>query len=396
MKTRNKVRSGKPWTRRTFLKYTGAAAAALLTGCGDDTKDIPFINPASPDDTARPPRPEPIGNRVVAVNDNQVTTWDGRQTWYGSDSFVSQARVDQMVREGVLSLTGKETEAEAWARIVWGYGRGKKISVKINENNSISGGNVIDPLPQILKALVKGLKDGGIDESDIWFLEPSRTIVDRIAEPVKTAYPGVTFYGAEKTEYSSACTWDSSSSALTIRHKDSALGTSRLPDQLGASTYLIHMPIMKAHGMAGITLTYKNLFGLFEASAIPKFHDTFFNESNNPMVEIYANSNVAGKTVLILADGIYGNWVNNHTAPTPWVNTFGDGLWPKRIFVSKDPVAVDCVMHDFLNWEKDLSARDETYIVQAARAGHGTREHWNNPTDKKYSTIDFVQREMSS
>lgn len=383
-------------SRRTFLKYAGAAAGLFLTGCGDNKKAGLYINPASPAGNA-PPAPGATLSRVVAVKDDKVTTWDGKQAWYGSDSFVNQAHIDQMIKEGVFSLTGQQTEPAAWSQIIPQYGKGKKIAIKINANNAISGGNAIDPLPQLLKALAGGLKAGGIDESDIWFLEPSRPVVERIAKPVKAAYPGVTFYCASQTDYTSACTYDSKDPSLAIEHRHAGISTSKLPDQLGSSSYLIHMPIMKAHGMAGITLTYKNLFGLFESSTIPKFHKSFFYASNNPMVEIYANRNIAGKTVLILADGIYGNWVNNHTAPAAWVNAFKQERWPKRIFLSKDPVALDSVLYDFLNWEKkNLSVRDETYIAQAAKAKQGARDHWNNPTDKKYSLIDFVQREINS
>ena len=378
-------------SRRAFLKC-GAAAGLFLAGCGD--------NSSNSNTKAEPPNPDqaeqgPGRSRVVAVKDDAVTTWDGEQIWYGSDSFVHQDRLDAMVKEGVMALTGQASEAAAWARIITGYQKGKKISIKPNANNAGAGGNVIDPLPQLLKALVKGLKAGGADESDIWFIEASRKIDDRIAEPVKTAYPGVSFYGSSATAYSSACTYTTADPSLIIGHAAPGLGNSRLPDQLGFSSYFIHMPIMKAHGMAGITLTYKNLFGLFERSVIPKFHKVFFNKTDSPFVEIYGNGHVGGKTVLILGDGIYGNWEFNYTEPRRW-SVFGDQSWPKRIFLSRDPVAIDCVMYDFLQWQRQgLAERYETCMVAGADANQGTRDHWNNAMEKKYSLIDFVQRDIT-
>lgn len=382
------------YSRRGFLKC-GVAAGLFLAGCGGDAG----VNPEPPN-TAQTDPPgqtgqEPDLNRVVAVNDDTVSTWDGKQIWYGSDSFVRQDRLDEMVKEGVMALTGRASEAAAWARIIPGYGKGKKISIKPNANNSGAGGNVIDPLPQLLKALVKGLKAGGVDETDIWFLEPSRTIDDRVAEPVKTAYPGVSFYGTYATDYSSACTYDSADQSLVISHAAPGLSDSRLPDQLDFSTYLIHMPILKAHGMAGITLTYKNLFGLLRGYSMSKFHTHFFETVDSPFVEIYGNGHVKDKTVLIIGDGVYGNWRNNSTEPVPWT-VFGNHSWPKKIFLSRDPVAVDCVMYDFLQWERqDLDDRDETSIIAGANANQGTRDHWNNAGEKKYGVIDFVQRDIT-
>lgn len=366
------------FSRRDFLKYTGGAAAFCLTGNWWKGKKA-FAHGAA-------------GNKVVVVKDDQSTTWDGSSYWYGSDSYVNQSRLDDMLKEGVKSLTGQSTESAAWNQIIPTYSSGDKIAVKMNMNNGGSGGNVIDPLPQLLKALVKGLKARGIAESDIWFIEPSIGIVNRVAQPVKQAYPGVTFYGAYWTPYSSACTYNSSDSSLTIEHGHPNISNSRLPDQTGSSTYLIHMPIIKAHGLAGITFTYKNLIGLFQRPTIPKFHNYFFNTSNNPLVEIYDSIHVGGKTCLIIGDGIYGNWVNNYTAPSEW-SVFGND-WPKRIFLATDPVAIDCVMYDFLDWETTRTAQHETCMVQAADAGQGTRDHWNNPTDRSYSAIDFIERDM--
>jgi uncharacterized protein (DUF362 family) len=357
-------------SRRVFLKCC-AAAGLFMAGCGGDSGGQQ-------------------SGRVVAVNDDGVTTWDGSRLWYGSDSFVHQDRLDEMVRQGIMALTGQGSETAAWARILPGYHKGNKISIKLNANNAGRGGNVIDPLPQLMKTVVRGIKAGGVDESDIWFIEASRGIDDRIASPVRAAYPGVSFYGAHPTAYSSACTYTSSDSGLVVSHAAPGLNSSKLPDQLGLSTFLIHMPIMKAHGMAGITLTYKNLFGLFQASAIPKFHNAFFNTASSPFVEIYGNRHVGGKTALIIGDGIYGNWENNFSDPPRW-SVFGDQLWPKRIFFSTDPVAVDCVMFDFLQWQRqDLTAQAETYIIAAAEANQGTRDHWNNPNEKRYGAIDFV------
>lgn len=204
-------------SRRAFLKCAGAAAGGLfLAGCRD-SKNADSSNIIPPPPPAAPPTAR---SRVVAVNDNTVTTWDGSKDWYGSDSVVDQSRVDQMVKEGIIALTGQTAETAAWGHVIPAYSKGKKISVKINGNNCGFGDDLIDPLPQLLKALVKGLKAGGVDESDIWFMEPSRTINNKVAQPVKATYPGVTFYGGSATAYSSACTYNSSDPGLTVRHED--------------------------------------------------------------------------------------------------------------------------------------------------------------------------------
>ncbi len=86
-----------PCSRRTFIKYGGVAAGLLLAGCGSKKSEplntIPAPGQGSGGNGTVP------NSKVVAVHDHAVTTWDGTQNWYGSDSFVNQARVDEMVKE---------------------------------------------------------------------------------------------------------------------------------------------------------------------------------------------------------------------------------------------------------------------------------------------------------
>ena len=210
---------------------------------------------------------------------------------------------------------------------------------------------------------------------------------------VKNAYPNVEIYEAYRASYR-ACTWTSGDSSLTINHTDPNITDSKYPDQLLDLTYFIQVPQLKAHGAYGVTFTYKNLLGLLVRSTIPRIHNYIYNASNNPLVDLYGNTHVIDKTVLIVGDGIYGNYTNNWTAPSKW-SVFG-GDWPKRLFFATDPVAIDCVMYDYVDWQNNRTAQHENYLLAAANAGHGTRDHWNNPTDKTYAAIDFVHIDMEN
>jgi hypothetical protein len=53
-------------------------------------------------------------------------------------------------------------------------------------------------------------------------------------------------------------------------------------------------------------------------------------------------------------------------------------------------------MYDFLDWQNQRMAMHENYILCAANADQGTRDHWNNPYDKTYSVIDFVEVDMQN
>lgn len=366
-------------TRRTFLKGTIGTA---LAGCVLHAKRVEAAN-----------------NRVVWVRDANVTTWNGSSNWFGSDTYVSQTRVDNMIAEGVKRLTGQATELGAWQTIIPTYSAGTKIGLKTNWNSYTFGTNVTNPTPQVTNAVIRGLKLRGVAESDIWLIDASNGQDGQYISEVHDLYPGVYYY----TDYGRDAhpganvvsrTFSSSDPSLTVAFTNPAITDLRMADQFSTLTHLIHMPIFRAHGSYGVTLTYKNLFGVFVRTDIPSLHAYISTLTDNALVDIFANSNVGGKTRLIIGDGIYGNYTNNTSIPTKW-GIFGTD-WPKSIFLSTDPVAIDSVMWDFINWQSPKAASFEYYLHEAASHGQGSHGHWNNPTEKKYSVIDFVQIDMEN
>lgn len=334
-------------------------------------------------------------SRVVTVHDSQVTSWNGSSLWFGSNSYVSQSAVDAMVRAGVLALTGQPAEVDAWSSLLPSASASTKVGIKINSNNGELGprNNDIDWTPQVVNAVIKGLKARGFSESNISVMDPSRGRSAGYSGLVTASFPNVKMYGSgwQDPPFLSA-TYTSADSSLTVAHPCGG-PASKLPDQLLDLEYQIQIPIMKVHGF-GVTLTYKNLLGYKGENTILALHDYMMLSSRNPLVDLYANMNIKNKTKLIVGDGIYGHSVRNYGGlPPPRWSVLGND-WPKRLFFATDPVAIDCVMYDFLNWENPRSADDENYIICAANANHGTRDHWNNPRDKNYTMIDFIQREI--
>ncbi len=370
--------------RRTFLK--GVLGLGLVSLLGSSKKT--FAHGAA-------------GNRVVVVRDNLVSTWDGSTYWYGDPAYTNQSRCNEMVNQGLMSLTGQSTELDAWTALIPAYNSGTKVAIKINENNAGAGGNIIDPLPQLINAVINGLKLRGFADSEIWVIEPSSTMDQRLVNGIRNVYPNVWIWDNNGGRTGHRITWTSSESTLTVHHASSNLADSKLPDQLDSVSYFIHMPILKRHGQCSVTFTYKNLFGMFQRSTIPKYHEFLpitgehFAEQKDPCVDFYQNTQISTKSCLVIGDGIYGDKSSNQAVPAKWT-VFGNDF-PKRLFFATDKVAIDCVMWDFMKWEvPSIAGSGERYMQLAADAGLGTRDHWNNPTEKRYSLIDFVQIDMGN
>ena len=382
----NNCKFNKAVSRREFFKKSALIAGGILGyALGTKSRHTHSYTPGV------------TGNRVVWVHDENATFWDGVTGYYGD--YVDQSRVNAMMEKGITELTGESSGVSAWQQIIPDYSPGEKIAIKININNH-GNDNIIDALSQPINAVIAGLKSIGVLESDIYVMEPSREFPSRIGEPVLSAYPEVLlwerYYGGG---IGNPVTFDSGDPSLAIDHSHPSLSDSYLPDQLGEATYLINMPIIKGHGTstgAGVTLAFKNNFGFF--SDIAKFHPYTFVASPdysydmNPLHDIYLNSHIKDKTVLIVGDALFGDRYSNAGVPEVW-NTFDDEF-PNSIFLGTDPVSIDSVMFDFLNAEITRQNGTALYLQRAMELELGTHEHWNNPTDKEYSVIDFQKIDM--
>jgi uncharacterized protein (DUF362 family) len=338
--------------------------------------------------------------KVVHVYCPQATDWDFSSGWWGD--HVDQGAVSQMVDRGVMELAGRGTRGDAWGTLIPGYTPGERVAIKVNFNNAASqddSDNVIDALIEPVNAVIAGLKEIGVAESDIWVYDAVRAIPSRFENGCD--YPGVQFSGGWGTNpqgFSTAekVTFDTPSGAP-------ALAGQRISNVLVNADYVINMPIMKKHCCAWVTLSFKNHFGSIEnCAALHGYtfpYEDDYTSSYNPLVDIYKNPHFSGKTVLTIADGLYGSRVDQSSIPQPWT-TFGNDA-PNSLFFSQDPVAIDSVMYDFLQAEAGVPDHADDYLALAADAGLGVFEHrdpaastheeWYTEIDYRYLHIAYLK-----
>ena len=358
--------------------------------------------PTEPPPTQPPPTEPPpaTASRVVHVRDVGVTSWDYGNSYYGN--YVNQARVDTMVDRGVMALTHTSSVAQAWQTLVPDYAPGKGIAIKVNFNNNYqtcdSNNLDLDALIHPVNAIVKGLLAAYPDfrQNDIWVYDATgiaypewgpRNINTRFQDGC--LYPGVRYFDYrcnEKAGYTS-----NDPSAIVTWSRPGLPSGVKVTDVLVDATYLINIPILKRHWATGVTFGFKNHFGSIE-NCYP-LHDWVYNGSkyysagHSPIVDIYLNANIAGKTVLVMGDMLFGNWENNYSKAKPWV-TFGNAA-PDSLLFATDPVAIDCVMCDLLASEESLLGISDHYLLYASSLGLGTYER-GDPWGSGYSHIDYV------
>ncbi|MBI4403167.1 MAG: DUF362 domain-containing protein, partial [Deltaproteobacteria bacterium] len=179
-------------------------------------------------------------SRVVWITQKGAALgWDDK-AW---DQRANGSIVASMLEQSVRALAGQATIKDAWDYLFIqhnngsDYKAGEKIAIKINNNNHCSYQHTTDhcPLPQVLVPLLSQLiNHKGVQQSDITIFDVSRGVPDYIVDTVKRIFPFVRFGAANHC------------SSQTV------FGA-KLSQDLVNAKYLINMPLLRTHFMAGAT-----------------------------------------------------------------------------------------------------------------------------------------------
>jgi len=364
--------------------------------------------------------------RVAWVHAPDATDWAGwssSEQWWQSN-HTDLAVVEEMVSRGIRDVTGRETDAGAWAALFAdfnashdrgqrGYQAGEKVAIKINlttENGGsdcdlathekIANLNRIDNSPQMLLALLRQLVYiAGVPQTNISIGDPTGLFPGFLYRPLHSEFPNVTYFevmggaGRAVTTFSQVPFYWSTSAA------DGKL-QDYVPVHFAEADYLINFAVLKGHS-SGVTVCGKNLYGALKrcpsrylyGQGTLNYYDMHLSLPNaewshgmghyRSIVDLMASKNLGGKTLLCLIDGLFGGYYWD-SQPYPWkMPPFGDGTnadWPSSLFVSQDPVAIDSVAFDFLlnEWPavvnngvgstNSLQGGAEDYLHEAALA----------------------------
>jgi hypothetical protein len=384
-------------TRRSFIQLVQCAGVGALFNWN---KALGQIKPSG---GGRHMRYVPsLPGRLVHVHDSDATFWNFNTGWYGY--YVDQTVVDTMVEVGLLKLTNAKNLSSAWRRLVPRYVPGQTFSIKVNFNNYSSSGPDPDPdinaLIEPVNALIRTLVLFGVPESDITVYDVTdawhSSAMPMISFINRCLYPGVKFVYHKGNP-------DPFSATEFIQFNTP--GSPYIPDMAICNAvvnadYLINMFLPKAHALAGVTLGFKNHMGSFERCQylhnwLP--YNYYYNPNYSTFVDLFKNPHFRAKTVLTMCDGLFGNWKGVNGTPQPWI-TFGNKA-PNSLFFSADPVAIDSVPIDYIEFERvqqglgTLMPETRDYLALSEAEGWGIHEQgdpWKMPVGSDYKRIKYI------
>ena len=392
------------------------------------------------------------GNGIIDEGDN---------AWFmeiNNNSLV----IDTMLNKSLLALTEAPTLPEAWEAIFRyfniingqgniGYTNGEKLLIKLNattaygapgirfhedlsrtddiEVNSFSAETNPFLVLSILKHLVY---QAGVPQEMIYIGDPARNIYKEFYDMWHDEFPDIHYLG-NNLIYSDLDILGLGRTPVAVSEDDLVFFSDQgtvMPDAVTDKLftifqeidYLINIPTLKAHSVAGITLAAKNHFGSFTRTWALHLHPGLIATNDGPyrlgyglyrvQTDIMEHKLLSGKNLLMIVDGLYPG-EDALGVPEKWESIPFENDWCSSIFLSLDPVAVESVCHDFLRTEYNGSTVDESrpnwfgvddYLQQAADSAFwpegiiydpdgdgilipslGVCEHWNDSLNKQYT-----------
>lgn len=371
---------------------------------------------------------------------------DKYDAWF-MDKNTNQDVVDKMLAEGLCSISGKKTTADAWNSIFRyhnkkrgkgeaTYKKGEKIYLKLNRtaaSGAISKEYVrlkenplslaFETSPQIVHAMLRQLVNvAGVPQECIYVGDTMRNLYQDEYVKYYAEFPKVNYLSSFGNTAGRIKSGESTSDLIFYSDKKSVMpeaGSDKLYTILEETDYLINLPAMKGHNLAGITLCAKNHFGSHIRPRAAHLHPGLNTDASRKgyghyrvLTDIMGNKYTGEKNLFYILDALWSgtNW---NGIPVKFLMQPFNNHWSSSLMLSLDPVAIESVAVDFLRTEFSAPEHTVQYIIepgvddylhQAADPKNwpagivytpngdnvpmkslGVHEHWNNPVDKQYS-----------
>lgn len=373
-------------------------------------------------------------------------TEDKYDAWF-MDRNTNQDIVDRMLAEGLCSISDRKNPADAWKAIFRhhnrnrgkgdiAYKKGEKIYLKLNRTAASGAINkeyerqkdkplalAFETSPQIVHAMLRQLVNvAGVPQESIYVGDTMRNLYQDEYVKYYSEFPKVNYLSSFGNTSGRIKSGESASDLIFYSDKKSVMpdaGSDKLYTVMEEIEYLINLPAMKGHNLAGITLCAKNHFGTHVRPRAAHLHPGLNTENSRKgyghyrvLTDIMGNKFTGDKNLFYILDALWSgsNW---NGLPVKFLMPPFNNHWSSSLILSLDPVAIESVAVDFLRTEFSYPEHTvpyisepgvDDYLHQAADPKNwpagivytpngdnipmkslGVHEHWNNPADKQYS-----------
>ena len=315
--------------RREFLQKTIQAGTAFyfsaIPGCKSASKELAT--------SANDNYP------VVIAQDAQVR--DKNKKLIGN-------QVNDLLSRAMENLLGVSNSEQAWQQL---FKTDDIVGIKIN----CLAGRGMSTSQELVTSIIEGLKGAGVPERNIIVWDRANRDLERAGYSIQTDRNRAKCYGNDQFGYTSNI------------YESGEIGSHLSKILVHQCTAIINVPILKDHGIVGMTNALKNFFGAIHNPN--KYHDNF----GDPYIaDVYMLSEIRSKVRLTITDALTAQYEGGPPFMPQWA-------WHHNsLIVGFDPVAIDAIGWDIIERKRKehglpslaAAGREPTYIATAADSRH--------------------------
>src|ERR1035441_11039882 len=285
MLTKNRLR-----TRRSFLKQGFSLGGALWALKVGGTVAAPW------------PATESNRSRVVIARDGKIRT---------AGSSLDSAELAKLLDRGMQAAFNCDSPLEAWKKVVR---PGEVVGLKVN----CLGGRGNATHPELVEAISERLRQAGITEIVVW--DRQNADLERARYKIVERGSGLRCFGNDTLGFEDNLSTFGQAGSRVCRTLTQVCDA------------VINLPVLKDHGIAGVTMALKSMFGAIHNPN--KYHS---NAGDPYVADVFALPPVRQKVRLHICDAINGQYEGGPSYMPQW-------MWPfNGLLVARDPVALDYV-----------------------------------------------------
>jgi uncharacterized protein (DUF362 family) len=298
-----------------------------------------------------------VGDRAEAAQEpsgaSRVALVQNDKVFQPGNNEPDAEQVAWMLAAGMGSVFDTENPSEIWSTL---FKPDDVVGIKVN----CIAGPQLSTHPRVVAAIISELKRASIPEENIIIWDRKDNELQRVGYALNFDGPGVRCYGTKKkVGYE-----EKAATKGSFHGRLSKILTQRI-------TALINVPILKDHGMAGVTISMKNHYGSFHN---PRAHHG--NHGDPYIADLNSIDAIKGKTRLVVCDA------------TRALCNGGPGYKPaftwrySGMLVATDPVALDTVGAGIIDERREEiglprleeSGRPPLQLASAAERGLGNTD----------------------
>lgn len=247
---------GNKTTRREFLKQVAITGAAITA--------IPQLVSAA----EKVAQGADGKSRLVIANDTAVLKGEGE---------IVQSVLDKMLDKSVAKLTKASSGTEGWQKL---FSKDDVVGIKVN----CLFGKGVSTRPEVVQSIVRGLKLAGVKPENIIIWDRSTGDLIKAGFKPNKEGTGVLCYGDDGD-------WGEEIQQGSFKGRITKVISKKV-------TAIVNAPILKTHGITGISCCLKNHYGSFDNPG--NHHDN----CNTALADFSAIPMVRDKTRLVVVDAL--------------------------------------------------------------------------------------------